>query len=584
MSARSTRSRKRGGREGKGADDRQVAFEDFIGVVRRRGSAFALTFGAVMLVGVALAFKLPPIYTSTGVLVAEQPAVPDYVVRSTVPDYPEERVRIVTQRVLTADNLRTIAESNSLYPELAGSDGLVLREIRDNIKLSAESPEMLENILGSGPNASMIAFSIAFSDPQPATARDVARDLVDLYLHENQAARREQAAATADFLSIEVEALSRDLAEREQQIAQFKRDNAGSLPEIGEDNRDFLDRVDRDLEEVEREIRTLREREELYSAELAELSPYAAIVDENGETILGPTDQLRVLQRRYLQLSAVYGEDYPELVRLRREIAALDGVPGGVPAFDVDGLRVELELREAELVALRERYSPEYPEVRRAEQIVTSLRRQIAEAPRSATPGRALAPDNPAYIQRRVMLEGTRTDLRAALDRRETLRQRMAELENQLSISPEIEREYRALTRGYDQLLAQYNDAEAKLREATTAVNLESDARGERFVVLAEPSLPARPSKPNRLAVILLTLVVAGGIGATVVAMGERRDDTVRNANEVMKILGIPPLAAIPQIATATDLRRKRFQRVLGFAAVCAWGAMIALLVITPAT
>jgi uncharacterized protein involved in exopolysaccharide biosynthesis len=291
-----------------------------------------------------------------------------------------------------------------------------------------------------------------------------------------------------------------------------------------------------------------------------------------------------VLQRRYLQLSAVYGEDYPELVRLRREIAALDDNAPGAPAFDVDGLRVELELREAELATLRERYSPDYPDVRRAEQIVASLRRQIAEAPRSAAPGRALAPDNPAYIQRRVMLEGTRTDLRAALDRRETLRQRMSELEGQLSMSPEVEREYRALTRGYEQLLAQYSDAGTKLREATTALNLESDDRGERFVVLSEPSLPGAPSSPNRIAFLMLTLVVAGGIGATLVAMAERRDDTVRNANEIMTILGIPPLAAVPQIETLVDLRRKRFRQVLGFAMACAWGVTIALLVMTPAT
>jgi uncharacterized protein involved in exopolysaccharide biosynthesis len=313
------------------------------------------------------------------------------------------------------------------------------------------------------------------------------------------------------------------------------------------------------------------------------LSPYAAIVDENGETVLGPADQLRVLQRRYLRLSAAYSEDHPDLVKLRREIAALGDVPG-IPAFDVEGLRVELELREADLAAARNRYSADHPDVRRAEQLVASLRRQISEAPQGVTSGRALAPDNPAYIQRRVMLEGTRTDLRAAIDRRDSLRLRLSELENQLSVSPEVEREYRALTRGYDQLLAQYNDAGTTLREATTALNLESDVRGERFVVLSEPSLPGSPSSPNRLAFLLLTLVVAVGVGATLVAMAERRDDTVRNANEVIRILGIPPLAAIPQIETSIDVRRNRFRQIFGLAAACAWVSLIALLVMTPAT
>lgn len=561
-----------------------VAFGDFVGVLRRRGWLLASVFAIVALAGIALAYRLPPVYESTGVLLAEQPEVPEYIVQSTVPNYPEERVRVITQRVLTTNNLRRIAESNELYPELGGSDDLVLRELRDNLSLSAENPDLLENILGSGPSANAIAFSISFRHPDAPKARDVARDLVDLYLLENQAARREQAASTAGFLTEEASRLEQEIGEREQRIADFKRENAGALPEITEANRELLERLSRDIDDAEREIRTLREQERLYGAELAELSPYAAIIDEQGDTLLGPQDQLEVLQRRYLQLSARYGDDHPDLVKLRREMEAI-GNASGLPAFQTEALEAELALRESELESLRNRYSSDMPDVQQLQRVVADLRERLAGSTETAAAPstRRRAPNNPVYLQRQVMLEGVRSELRVAIDRRESLRLRRTEIADQITVSPEVEREYRALNRGYEELLRQYSEVETKLRGANTAVNLENELMGERFVVLSQAGLPSRPASPNRIAFLMLTLAAAGGLGAAAVAFAERRDDTVRNGRDVTNYIDIPPLVAIPRIDTPGDKRRRLFMPLAGATVGVVWLAAVAFLVMTPA-
>ena len=49
---------------------------------------------------------------------------------------------------------------------------------------------------------------------------------------------------------------------------------------------------------------------------------------------------------------------------------------------------------------------------------------------------------------------------------------------NWLTVAPEVEREFSALNRGYEQLTAQYSEVESKLREAEIALNLESELRG----------------------------------------------------------------------------------------------------------
>jgi uncharacterized protein involved in exopolysaccharide biosynthesis len=377
--------------------------------------------------------------------------------------------------------------------------------------------------------------------------------------------------------------LEQEIADRERRMAEFKRDNAGALPEINDANRELRERLSRDVEDAEREIRSLREQERLYGAELTELSPYAPIVDEQGDTLLAPEDQLAVLQRRYLQLSAAYGEDYPDLIKLRREMEAI-GSASGLPAFDAEALQTELLLRETELTSLRNRYSADHPDVQRLERVVASLDQRLTDA--SQRPTRAASrrtPDNPVYLQRQVMLEGTRSELGAAISRRDSLRQRLLELDDQLAVSPEVEREYRSLNRGYEQLINQYSEVETKLREATTAVNLESQLKGERFVVLSEPSLPRNPASPNRLAILMLTLVAAAGVGAAIVAVAERRDDTVRNSRDLTDYLDIPPLVAIPVIANAADKRRIFVRRLAGVTASAAWLAAVAFLIMNPA-
>lgn len=561
--------------------DTDLVFGDYIGALKRRAALLAAIMGVVLLIGFAIAYRVPPLYASRGVLLAEQTEVPEHVVRSTVPDYPEDRVRIITQRVLTNDNVTRIIEENGLYLEL-GRTPEALSEFRQHLALSAEDPELLENIMGSNRAADAMAFSLTFTDRSPRVARDVANDLVTLYLEENQLARRELAEQTTRFLLGEARRLEEEIAEREQRLADFKREHSGSLPDSSDLNFQLLDRVERDLESVEQEIRTLRERQALYSTELAQLSPRATVLDEDGRAILAPDERLTVLQRRYAQLSAVYSQDHPDVLNVRREIDALRAAGGGSAALDQAALRAELAAREDELAAARDRYSADHPDVQRLARTVESLRSALASAPAIAAAS-AAPPDNPLYLQRQVQLNGAKSELAAAVARRDQLTLRLAELEDRSILAPDVERELNMLSRGYEQLLAQYDDVERKLREAEIAVNLESDSRNERFTVLEAPQLATSPAQPNRIAVLLLTLFAAFVCGAGGVALAERSDSTIRLPRDVTEHLGMPPLAAIPYIDNSGDTRRRSRLRLIAAGACGLWVALIAFFVTNPA-
>jgi hypothetical protein len=191
-------------------------------------------------------------------------------------------------------------------------------------------------------------------------------------------------------------------------------------------------------------------------------------------------------------------------------------------------------------------------------------------------------PDNPAYIQREVQLRATTVDLQAALERREELRARYADLENRLHVTPEVERDYNALLRGHEQLVGQYNDTQRKINEAQMALNLEEDPTAERFTLLEQPSIASSPASPNRFAVLMLSLAIGVALGAAVVAVVERSDQAVRNAQDVIAYLELPPLVAIPYVENRADLQRRARRRLVAAGAISLWIGAVFLLVVAP--
>jgi uncharacterized protein involved in exopolysaccharide biosynthesis len=556
---------------------------DVLEILRRRGALLLWVAAVVMLIGVAVAYRSTPLYVSRGVLLAELPNVSEAAVRM-VESTPDGRVAFITQRVLTDDNVQEIIDKNGLYPELKDQPAEARGRFRDpaRLLLSAEEPQILERLLGTTRPEGGFAFSVGFTDPSARVARDVANDLVALYLEENREVRREQAAETIRFLTQEARRLETEIAKREESLAEFKTENAGALPDLADSNLQMLERAGRDLDAVEQEIRDLRQQQDILSSELTLLSPSATVLNDEGNPVLSSYDRLKMLQREYLNLSSMYSANHPDVQKIRRELEAL-GESTGLPAFDRATLEAELRTYEDQLAAAKDRYGPEYPEVVRLERSVEKAKQALASAPRTPTARRMpTTPDNPAYIQREAQLRGVGIQLQAALERRDELRTRNAELEKRLQVTPEVDRQYSALSRGLEQLVAQYEDTQGKINSAQMTLNLEEDPNSERFTVLERPRVAGSPASPNRFAVLVLAFAIAVVLGAAVVATAERSDQAVRNAQDVVAYLEIPPLVGIPYVENRADLKRRARRRLLAAGAVSLWIGAVFLMVVTP--
>lgn len=100
--------------------------------------------------------------------------------------------------------------------------------------------------------------------------------------------------------------------------------------------------------------------------------------------------------------------------------------------------------------------------------------------------------------------------------------------------------------------------------EAEIGQELEKERKGESFVLIDPAQFPEKPVKPNRIAIIFLSLVFSIAAGLGVAILKEAMDGSVRGISGVNKLLTAAPLAVIPIIFNSYDLRRKqRINRIL---------------------
>lgn len=534
---------------------------DYLIILRRRKKQFLLPVVALFLLSAVAAFALPAVYESSATILIEQQEIPQELVRTSVTSYAERRIQMISQRVMTRKNLGEIISKFDLYARERQDESfeLTLEGLRSAIKLEMVSVEVVDPRSGR-PTKTTIAFTLSFESKSPELAQRVVNELVSLYLNENEESRTQLATDTARFLADEVERLDREVSDLESKLAAFKEKNVGNLPELVEVNLELMDRTERQLLETEREIRSLKERRIYLQSELAQISPNAILYSESGERILTPTDRLKSLRAQRVSAAAVLAPNHPDMKRMGKEIEALNAeVSSG---NDTTELEKRLAEARSELTAARKRYSSEHPDVKRLERSVAALKAQVKAATSSpAAPLATTKADNPAYIQLQAQLEATSADL-AALERTEAeLEARLAFYEQRLTQTPQAEREYRALTRNYENALAKYQETKAKLIEARLSESLEKERKGERFSLIEPPLVPERPASPNRPAILFLGLIfsIAGGISTA--ALSENMDPTVRDARDLVALTQSSPLAVISHIKTQVDVRRRLWSR-----------------------
>lgn len=179
----------------------------------------------------------------------------------------------------------------------------------------------------------------------------------------------------------------------------------------------------------------------------------------------------------------------------------------------------------------------------------------LSEAAARALPG--LAPDARDLA---VRIRLTQANLNAKEAWRAWIQGQIVAYQRQVVTSPGREMEIARLRADVESARQIYNTFTSQSASMTIQEAFQNAKLSGRFVIQNPATRPLSPSKPNRALLALLGVIIGGILGVGTVLVAEHNDPSVKNADEVEHLLGLPVLGAIPRVDELDRSKRRRFR------------------------
>lgn len=478
-----------------------MSLESLLDMAIRRKWYIIILFVVCLMAGIWLYVTLPKIYKAETMILVQPQKVPEAYVQSTVSTGVEDRLRTLSQEIMSWTRLEQIIKEMNLYPEIRKNSPMeiVIEEMRENTEL---------NVQGGDRQSQTAAITLSYMHSDPRTAMNVTNRLASLFIEENLKLRTQQARGTSEFLGRELEKIRGRLQTQEQALKEYKQRYMGELPEQLPANLNELNRLQLAIQTTGESIAAAEQRKLMLQQQL---SDHITIV---GDRVVA-TNPLQNLITQLADYQSRYTENHPDVIKTKRDIAAL---------------RKELQAQNLEAAGSSDRGSPV---------------------------GISQGATDPRNQLNTVSVEIARLNAE-----RKRLEQAVKRYQKRVENTPKREQELMTLTRDYNITQENYQSLLDKKIEAEMAENLEQRQQGEQFKVLDPARFPERPFKPDVRKILMLSLMLGLGSGIGLAFLLEYTDKSFRDQDDVESFLEIPVLASIPLTHTERALRLARRKKV----------------------
>jgi len=230
----------------------------------------------------------------------------------------------------------------------------------------------------------------------------------------------------------------------------------------------------------------------------------------------------------------------------------LQNVEPAAATAAVDERKVQLRALLAQKQALDAQYTTDHPDVVEISRKIADLQAQIARAASEPAPITTAPvvtrPDPPQLQQLKAQLHAAQQAMVDAKQEQARVEAQVRAYEGRIESSPQVEQQYKQITRDHQTALDFYNSLLTKMNESSMATALEQRQQGEQFHVMDAANLPEEPIFPNR------KLFAGGGllgglvVGLLIAGLLEYRDTSVRNERDIWAFTKLSTLAVISHI------------------------------------
>jgi len=331
------------------------------------------------------------------------------------------------------------------------------------------------------------SFRVSFRYSNPKIAAEVSNRLARDFISANLRDRTSLADGTMEFFDQQLQKARAGLADVARQITDYKENFQGELPEQLLLNRDRLERNRIDLASTEAKLETASDQHRLLSQSIQEMR-MATSSDQSDPSLRKRT--LAIELNRQIALGKT--EKHPDVVHTRAEMAQLDELMAATQDDAPIASRDELGLRD-------------------------KLRDYEVDAKVFAGEVERLKADIAEYEQR---IENTP--------------RRAAELDH-------LEQQYKNINESIRMLQLKQVDAEI-------GKTIETNNKGERFRVVESAEIPNSPISPNRPIWFTAGTLLGLMLGLGLLVLREMSDRSFHSVMDVQNSLGLPVLAAVPEV------------------------------------
>ncbi len=495
---------------------RSMSVEDYVGMLRRHIWQIIIPLLVMPPLAYGVSLLLPERYTSTTLVLVEQPKVPSSLVQSTVTDSLNERLNTMQQQILSRTKLQPMIEQFGLYKQ----------DVANKVPMEDLVAKMRKGItvtpvktIATTKQGEVPGFTISFESENPRTAQLICTEITSLFIKENLELRTQRAESTTEFLQKQVEDAKRKLDEKDQRVAEFKRRYLGQLPGQEGVNSNILNGLTAQLEAVNQLLtRTHQDRTYVESLLAQQITQWEASQQGNNPQTL--ETQLAALQNQLITMEARYTPDHPDVTKLKADIAQL-----------------KKKIEEANATA----------------------KDKPADKDKTAT---AKLNEPPQIQQLRNQIHQYDQTLKEKTRDQERMQDQIKVFRARVEGAPLVEQAYNEILRDYTTAQQFYDDLLKRRGTSQVAEDLERQQQSEQFRVMDPPNLPMKPTFPNRLLFAAGGLAGGLGIGFALALLLELKDKSIRNEADVEALLQLPTLALVPSVVEGVSAGRGLLSRI----------------------
>ncbi|HVB98382.1 MAG TPA: Wzz/FepE/Etk N-terminal domain-containing protein [Candidatus Dormibacteraeota bacterium] len=489
---------------------RELTIDDYLEILRRR---YWILLVAAILGALGSYFfsrTLPNQYQSKTLVLVQQPKVNQTFVTPVVDEQIDERLASMTEQILSTAQLEPVVQQYGLYKKEMPKSSLEGRaqRLRTAIKVTPAQP-ITESQLAGVPG-----FTVSVTLGEPRVAQEVCAQVASMFLKDNALWRAQAAQDTTEFLAKQIGDAKQALDEQDAKLTAFKMQYLGKLPDQEQMNMNMLTSYNSQLEAVTEALnRTQQDKVNMESQLAQEIAGWQAT--RTGSNQLTLEKQMADLENKLVILRAQYTDDFPDVVKVKSDIAHLQ-----------------------KLIA-------------------------ASKASNAAAASSAAGSDTPAYaeppqiLQLRQQIRQYDQIIQDKIRQQAGLQKTIREYQARVQLSPIVDQQFAKLTRNYQTALEFYRKLLTKQSTADMGADLERRQQAEDFQVIEPASFSPTPSSPNRL------LFGGGGLlgglclGMAIALWLEIRDKAIRTERDIEFYLQVPTLALVPMIDMPSQRQKK---------------------------